>query len=160
MPDATTEPKPAIDADDRRILSFLMEDARRSHREISRLSGISLATVNRRLRRMEASGVLRGAVPLILAEAAGWGFTAIVGLRIDKGFLRSVQERIAKDPRVVAVYDVTGDWDGVVIARLRDRSDLDDLAKGTLSVEHIQRTHTMVVLKTVFEDAVVRLPPG
>lgn len=136
-----------------------MEDARASHREISRQSGIPLATVNRRIRRLEGAGVLRGAVPILSAEAVGWTLTVVVGLRIDKGHLRPVQEHIAQDPRVVAVYDVTGDWDGLAIARLRDRADLDDLVKGTLSAAHIQRTFTMVVLKTVHEDAVVRLPP-
>ena len=91
-------------------------------------------------------------------EAVGWGMTAIVGLRIDKGFIRQVQQTVAKDPRIFGVYDVTGEWDGIVLARLRDRADLDDLAKSTLSGPHIQRTNTMVVLATVFEESVVKVP--
>lgn len=158
MPGATDAPKRPLDGDDRTILSLLVEDARLSHREVSRRTGISLATVNRRIRRMEEEGTIRGAAAIVDAEAVGWGLTAIVGLRIEKGHLRAVQEAIAQDPRVMAVYDVTGDWDGLVITRLRDRADLDDLVKGTLSMPHIQRTHTMMVLKTVHEDALVRLP--
>jgi DNA-binding Lrp family transcriptional regulator len=79
-------------------------------------------------------------------------------LRIEKGFVRSVHEAIAKDPRLFGVYDVTGEWDGLVLVRLRDREDLDDLVKTTLSLAHIQRTNTMVVLKTVLEKAVAGLP--
>ena len=70
-----------------------------------------------------------------------------------------VHEEIAKDPRIFGVYDITGEWDGMVLVRLRDREDLDDLVKGTLSLEHIQRTTTMVVLRTVLEKSVVA-PPG
>ena len=69
-----------------------------------------------------------------------------------------MQKTIAKDPRVFGVYDVTGEWDGIILARVRDRADLDDLAKTTLSAPHINRTNTMVVLATVAEEAVVRVP--
>ncbi len=154
---ATNVSRHAIDNTDRLLLEVLLRDGRASHREVAAQTGASLATVNRRVRQLEESGVIRRYTALVDSEAAGWGFTAIIGLRIDKGHLRHVQESIARDPRVFGVYDVTGDWDGVVLARLRDRADLDDLAKTTLSLEHIQRTTTMMVLKTVLEDAVVRL---
>jgi Lrp/AsnC family transcriptional regulator for asnA, asnC and gidA len=114
--------------------------------------------VNRRVRALEAAGAIRGYSALVAPEAAGFTLTAIIGLRIDKGHVRSVHEQIAKDPRIFGVYDVTGEWDGLVLVRLRDREDLDDLVKGTLSLEHIQRTSTMVVLKTVLERAVVDVP--
>ncbi len=154
---ATNVSRHVLDKTDRLLLEVLLRDGRASHREVAAQTGASLATVNRRLRNLEETGVIRGYAALVDAEAAGWGFTAIIGLRIDKGHLREVQESISRDPRVFGVYDVTGDWDGVVLARLRDRADLDDLAKTTLSMEHVQRTTTMMVLKTVLEEAVVRL---
>lgn len=157
MSSGTDEPH-AADDHDRAVLARLLVDGRASHRELARRTGLSLGTVNRRMRRMEQTGVLRGTAPRIAAEAVGWALTVIVGLRIEKGHLRTVQEQIAQDARVFGVYDVTGEWDGVVLARCRDRADLDDLAKSTLSAPHIQRTNTMVVLKTVAEDAIVRLP--
>jgi Lrp/AsnC family transcriptional regulator, regulator for asnA, asnC and gidA len=157
---ATPVSKPPVDDDDRRLLMALVADGRQSHRELAAATGLSLATVNRRVRRLEENGVIRGYHAHIEAEAAGWAMSALVGLRIDKGHLRDVQKTIAKDHRVFGVYDVTGEWDGVVLARLRDRADLDDLAKTTLSLAHIQRTNTMVVLATVLEDALVRVAGG
>jgi len=160
MPRGTNAQKGEVGLQDRLLLHELLQDGRLSHRELARRTGLSLATVNRRVRQLERDDVLLGATVRVDAEAVGWGLTAIVGLRIDKGHLREVQEAVAEDPRVFGVYDVTGEWDGFVLARLRDRADLDDLAKTTLSRPHIQRTNTMVVLKTVKEDAFVRLPPG
>jgi len=151
-------PVPEVDDTDRLLLRALVSDGRQSNRDLAAATGVSPATVNRRVRRLEDEGVLRGVSALVDAEAVGWGLTAIVGLRIDKGHLRTVQQRIAGDPRVFAVYDVTGEWDGMVLARCRDRRDLDDLAKTTLSSPHIQRTNTMVVLKTVLENSVVLVP--
>lgn len=154
-----TVPPHALDATDRLLVEALLADGRQSHRQLAARTGLGLTTVSRRVHRLEAAGVLRGYTAVADPEALGWSLTAIIGLQIDKGHLRTVQAGIAQDPRVFGVYDVTGEWDGVVLARCRDRQDLDDLAKTTLSAEHIQRTYTMVVLKTVHEDALVRAPP-
>lgn len=148
----------ALDETDQTILRALRQDGRASHREVSARTGLSLATVNRRVRALEARGVIEGYTVRIDPHSAGWEMTVIIGLRIDKGHLREVQHRIAKDDRVFSVYDVTGEWDGMVLARVRNRADLDDMIKTTLSSEHIQRTHTMVVLSTVLEDPAPRLP--
>jgi DNA-binding Lrp family transcriptional regulator len=156
-PDGTRVASP-LDDMDKAILDALIDDGRASHREIAERTGISLATVNRRVRSLEDRGVIQGYTALIDPEAAGWHLNAIIGLRIDKGHLRTVQQAMAKDPRVYGVYDVTGEWDGVLLARLQDRRDLDDLAKTTLSKPHVQRTNTMVVLETVLEQRRVRAP--
>lgn len=157
-PSATAEPL-ELDEQDRRLLRELALDGRASHRELAERTGSSLATVNRRIRQLEAAKVIRGYTALIDPEAAGWTLTAVIGLRIDKGHVRSVHEKISSDPRIFGVYDITGEWDGLVLVRLRGREDLDDLVKTTLSLPHIQRTNTMVVLKTVLEKAIVGMPP-
>ena len=82
----------------------------------------------------------------------------MAGLRIEKGRMIEVQEKIASDPRVFTVYDTTGDWDSMVLARVKDRSDLDDLTKSVFTLEGVLRSFTHVVLNTVKEDG-VRLPP-
>lgn len=147
-----------LDHQDRTLLQALLADGRASHRELAERTGFSLATVNRRIRSLEADKVIRGYTALVDPEAVGWTLTAVIGLRIDKGYVRSVHEKISSDPRIFGVYDVTGEWDGLVLVRLRDREDLDDLVKTTLSLPHINRTNTMVVLKTVLEKSVVNVP--
>lgn len=159
MESDTAVSPPEAGPEDRLLLRELLADGRLSHRELSRRTGLSLATVNRRIRKMEREGAIQGYTVRIHPEAAGWGMTVIVGLRIEKGHLREVQEAIVEDARIVGVYDVTGEWDGFAVARVRDRADLDDLAKTTLSLDHILRTNTMVVLHTVGEHAIVPLPP-
>lgn len=147
--------RPTLDGTDRLLLEHLVADGRASHRDLAQRTGLSLATVNRRVRGLEADGTIRGYTALVDPQAAGYGLTAIIGLRIDKGHVRDVHKEIAGDPRIFGVYDITGEWDGIVLVRLRDREDLDDLVKSTLSLPHIQRTITMVVLNTVLEKAVV-----
>jgi DNA-binding Lrp family transcriptional regulator len=78
----------------------------------------------------------------------------MVALRIEKGMMINVQQSIAADSRVIAVYDVTGEYDSMVIARVTGREDLNNLTKNVLSIEGISRSFTHVVLNTVKESGV------
>ena len=141
-----------IDETARRILSVLQRDARTSMRKISEEVGVSLGTVSNRVRRLEKIGVIRGYTVLLDPEKVGWDLNVVVGLRIQKGRLIEIQEKIAEDPRVYGVYDVTGDFDSMVVARARDRSDLDELSKNVMSIDGIERSVTHLVLNTVKES--------
>ncbi len=158
MVEGTPVPNVALDDADRQILRALSTDGRASHRDVAAATGLSLATVNRRIRQMENDKTIRGYSVITAPERLGWTLTAVIGLRIEKGFVRTVHDTIANDERIFGVYDVTGEWDGLVLVRLRGREDLDDLVKTTLSLPHIQRTNTMVVLKTVLESSTTNVP--
>ena len=146
-----------IDDIERRILAVLLVDARTSMRSIAEEVGVALGTVSNRVKRMEEMGVIQGYGVLIDAEKVGWTMTVLCGLRIEKGRLMEVQRRIADDSRVFGIYDVTGEFDSMVLARVRDRAHLDDLSKTVLSSEGIIRTVTHVVLNTVKQNG-VQLP--
>lgn len=146
-----------IDDTDRRILAVLLADARTSMRSIAEEVGVALGTVSNRVKRMEEMGVIHGYGVHIDAEKVGWTMTVLCGLRIEKGQLMEVQRKIAEDSRVFGIYDVTGEFDSMVLARVRNRAHLDDLSKTVLSSEGIIRTVTHVVLNTVKQNG-VQLP--
>jgi DNA-binding Lrp family transcriptional regulator len=142
----------AIDDLDVRILRSMNKNARKSFRDIARELGISLSTVSHRVRRLEEAGVIKGYLPAIDAQRIGYDLVVIVGVRIQHGKLMEVQQRIAKDGRVFGVYDVTGDWDSMILARFRDRDELNDFIKDVLGMDHVERTSTQLVLNTVKEE--------
>ena len=141
-----------LDATDRDLLAALLEDARISQRGLAKRVGVAQGTITNRLRRLEGMGVIKGYTVLLDAESIGWPMTVITGLTIQKGSMIDVQQQIAADPRVFAVYDVTGDYDSMVLARVRGRKDLDDLTKTVFTLQGVQRSFTQVVLNTVKED--------
>ncbi len=141
-----------LDEVDRTILEELNTDARLSHREIAHRLKISPTTVSTRVARMEAQGIVRGYIPVLDDEQLGFDLWAAIGIRISKGRLREVEERLARDPRAYAIYDVTGDIDALMIGRFRDRRDLDRFVKHALQDPHIERTNTQVVLNRVKEE--------
>ncbi|MDP6329062.1 MAG: Lrp/AsnC family transcriptional regulator [Candidatus Thalassarchaeaceae archaeon] len=140
-----------LDDIDKKIIKVLENDARTSLRKISELVDVSLGTVSNRVKRMEKNGVIRGYSVILDPDKIGWELNVVIGLRIQKGRLIEIQERIAKDSRVHGVYDVTGDFDSMVIARAKNRKDLDDLSKNVLSIDGVERSITHLVLNTVKE---------
>ena len=123
-----------LDRTDRDIIRSLERDARMSLRSVAEEIGVSLGTVSNRLKRLEDTGVVKGYRVEIDPDKVGWGLTVVVGLRIEKGRLLELQRLIAEDSRVLGVYDVTGEFDSMILARAKDRSDLDDLSKTVLSM--------------------------
>ena len=144
-----------MDDVDKRILRVLEADARTSLRKIAEEVGVALGTVSNRVRRLEKLGVIRGYTVLLDPDKAGWGLSVVIGLRIEKGRLIEIQEKIAKDNRVYGAYDVTGEFDSMIIARGQDRRDLDDLSKNVLSIDGVESSVTHLVLNTVKESSTV-----
>ncbi len=141
-----------MDYIDTKILESLNKNARKSFRDIAKELKVSLSTVSNRIHRLEEEGVIRGYAPIIDEQKIGYDLQVVVGIRISKGKLLNAQKRIAKDERVFAVYDVTGDWDSIVMARFQNRTELDKFIKKVLSMEYIERSNTHVVLNTMKDE--------
>ncbi|MFL2973889.1 MAG: Lrp/AsnC family transcriptional regulator [Candidatus Thalassarchaeaceae archaeon] len=140
-----------MDETDRMIIEVLCDDARTSLRKISEKIGVSLGAVSNRVKKLEKNGIIKGYTVLLDADKIGWELTVVIGIRIQKGRLIEIQEKIAKDHRVYAVYDVTGNYDSMIVAKASNRKDLDDLSKNVLSIEGVERSVTHLVLNTVKE---------
>ena len=146
-----------LDNVDRKLIEVLMNNGRASMRQLASEVGVALGTIANRIKRLEQEGVIKGYKVILDPAKIGWEMTIIVGIKIKKGKMIEVQKRIAKDHRVFSVYDVTGDFDSFVIAKVQNTEDLNDLTKGVLTSEGIERSLTHVVLNTV-KEATIALP--
>lgn len=141
-----------LDDLDRQILRLLSKNARFSFREIAVKIGVSTSTVSSRVKRLEEQHFVRGYLPDVDPRAVGFELTAIIGLRIAHGKLLDVQRAVARDERVFAVYDTTGEWDSFILARFKGTRDLDNFVKKVLALPDVERTNTSVVLNTMKEE--------
>ena len=141
-----------IDDVDRKILSELLRDCRRSYRSLARRAGVSVGTVLSRIRKLEKAGVIRGYSALLDHEKLGYQLTVLAEITVLKGKLLEMEEAIGRLPNTCAVYDVTGLTDALVIAKFHTREELSKFTKNLLSMPFVDRTNTHVVLTTVKED--------
>ena len=141
-----------IDITDRKILSELNRDCRKSYRTIAKRAGVSVGTALNRIRRMEKDGLIKGYAALLDHEQLNYQLTAITEITASKGKLLEVEEAISKLPGTCAVYDITGLTDALAIAKFHDRAELGKFTKSILAMPFVDRTNTHVVLTTVKED--------
>ena len=89
-----------IDETDRKIIHVLQKNGRASLRKISEEVGVALGTVSNRVNRMENTGIITGYSVRLDPEKVGWSLNVVIGLRIEKGRLIEIQEKISRDYRV------------------------------------------------------------
>ncbi len=137
---------------DKKIIQSLNENARKSFREVAKDVGISVTAVIHRVKKFEDAGIIKGYIPIVDSGYFGMELMAVIALRISQGKLLETQKSIARDARVIAVYDITGEWDSIVIGRFKDPQDLNDFIKNLLSQKNVYRSVTHIVLNVVKEE--------
>jgi len=110
---------------------------------------ISAVTVLKRVKRLESAGVIKQYSSRLDYDILGYDLPAIIRVQIAKGKLFEMQKKLAVHPNVFAVYDVTGDFDAVVIGRWKNRRSLDRFVKKIQEFEFIHKTQTNLILNTI-----------
>ena len=134
------------------IIKLLNINARTSFREIARELKVSLATIVKRIKRLESTGIIKGYIPLVDLELLNFDIQVVIGVKISHGKLIDVQKKLSKSNNVYQVYDVTGDWDSIIIAKVRNRAELNAFIKKMVATEFVERTNTSVVLNVVKDE--------
>jgi Lrp/AsnC family transcriptional regulator for asnA, asnC and gidA len=141
-----------IDDIDLNIIKQLQYDGRRSFREIAEKLKVAEGTVYNRVSKLRDQGVLRNFIADVDYAKLGYDLTAVIGVIVKGGHLPEIEGKIAKERNVTAVYDVTGEYDAIVVAKFRNRDELNKLVKGLTALENVDRTYTMVALNVVKEQ--------
>lgn len=136
---------------DYELLRILQQDARTSYRDIAKRLKVAEGTVHNRIKALEASGVIRGWHVDVAYGKLGYVMTAVLGLRIKGGHLGEIESRLASDPNCLAVYDVTGEFDAILLVKFRTREELNAFVKRVNALPHVERTNTMLALDVIKE---------
>ena len=137
----------AIDALDRRILSLLIADGRRTYDDIARRVSLSAPSVKRRVDRLRESGALEGFTAVVDHGAMGWNTEALVELFYRPGTtLDEVAETLRDHPEVVEAWSVTGEADAIARVRTEDNAGLERLIMDLQRNGLVVRTRSQVVL--------------
>ncbi|MFA5929777.1 MAG: Lrp/AsnC family transcriptional regulator [Candidatus Micrarchaeia archaeon] len=140
-----------IDKTDEEILHELMKNCRGSYRELASRLKMHPSTLISRMGRLEKTRVIIGYGANVDLGKLGYEFMGMVQIKIAKGKLLEAQAKIGKLRGVVAVYDITGEYDSVAIIAAKGRDSFSHTIKSLLALPYIEHTNTQVILKTVKE---------
>jgi DNA-binding Lrp family transcriptional regulator len=139
-----------MDATDRKIVSLLRENARRSFKDIGDDVHLTAPAVKRRVDRLERDGVILGYTAIVNPPAFGWHSEAFVDLYCDGRMPgEAVKRAVEREPGVVSAHTVAGEASALLHVRAADTKDLEDTLERIRSTDGITRTVTEVVLSTL-----------
>ncbi len=145
-----------MDELDRKIILELNKDSRLSFREISKNLNIAVGTISHRIKKMEEEGVIKGYVPVVDPSKAGYDFIAVISVTIKRGKLQDVASLLDRFDNIVSIYNVTGNYDALIIARFKNRVQLNSFVKELQTFDNVDKTNTSLVLNTIKEDIRVK----
>ncbi len=142
-----------LDNIDIKILNLLQEDSRSSFHEIAKSLKISLGTVHKRVEDLENRGLLKGYTAVLDPVKLGYAMSTVIFIQTEGGHLDYVENIISKAANVTSIYEITGDFDLVIVAKFKDSADLSSFIKQLLTIRHVRRTVTDVALNIIKEEA-------
>ncbi|MGA9746760.1 MAG: Lrp/AsnC family transcriptional regulator [Nocardioides sp.] len=129
--------------------------------EASRRLGVARGTVQARLDKLVATGVITGWGPDLGPEALGYPVTAFLTLEIRQGSGHaSIAEHLAGIPEVLEAFTITGAGDMWARVVARSNSDLQRVIDMVLSDVGIVRSSTVIALATQIPYRVLPLLGG
>ena len=119
-----------LDALDRKILNELQRDAAQSLDHLGETVGLSRNACWRRIKALEAAGVLTGRVALVDPTKVDLGLMVFMQIRTgshDPAWQAEFNRATNAIPGILSVYRMTGDLDYLIRARVADMADYDRL---------------------------------
>lgn len=144
----------SLDRIDRRILGVLTGDASVSYADLGKLVGLSAPAAHERVKRLKATGVIRGTVVLVDPEAVGKPLLTFVHVDTDGWGKSQALMAIAEHQEVEEVHSVAGDTCMLLKVRTGDTHDLEAILARLYATPGVKSTRSYVVLSTYLERPV------
>lgn len=148
--------KTVLDAIDRKILKYLIKNARMPFLEIARECGISGAAIHQRIRKLSDAGVILGSRLEVNPKMLGFDVCAHVGIRLNDPLrLTDAVTELKKVPEIVECHFVTGSYN--ILAKLyclNNEHLMRTLFDRILSINGVLTTQTFISLDEAFSRQV------
>lgn len=137
---------------DGKLIELFATEPRIGVLEASRRLGVARGTVQARLDKLAASGIVTGWGPNLSPRALGYPVTAFLTLEIRQetsgGGHDAVAEHLASIPEVLEAHTITGAGDLLIRVVARSNTDLQRVVDELVAEPSVQRTSTVIVLES------------
>ena len=139
-----------MDHIDAGIIRCLTKDARMNASQISQHVNLSVSAVIERMKKLEASGLIRGYTAVIDERLAGYDVQALISIRLEHPkYNESFCQQMLAHPSVTECFYLTGDFDYMARILVGSTEDLTQVLTDIKQIPGVSLTRTYVVLETV-----------
>lgn len=147
-----------IDEMDRRLLTLLQADGRLTNAELAEETGLSVSACHRRVKQLEARGVITGYSAIVDRMQAGLSVLAYVFVKLDSHAeerLEDFEKSVALIDEVIACYAISGGGDYILKVAAPDMDAFAEVALKKLArLPGVKDSSSNFVLSTM------KLAPG
>jgi DNA-binding Lrp family transcriptional regulator len=137
-----------IDATDRTLIALLRADARTPVSTLAQKLKVSRGTVQNRIDRLTARGVIQGFTVKTIPEAEGERVRAIMTIAIEGERSGAVLRALRGFPEVAAVHTTNGRWDLVAELDTESLAQFSRTLDAIRMIDGIAATETSLLLAT------------
>ncbi|WP_422018778.1 Lrp/AsnC family transcriptional regulator [Roseibium sp.] len=139
-----------LDQVDISILNALQDNARTGLEQLAHVSGVSIASVQRRLKALREGGFILREVALLDGAKLGQAMTFIIMVELERERLDQIDDfvkRARQEPQVQQCYYVTGEADFCLICIAKDMAEFEALTHRLFFQNaNVRRFRTSVVM--------------
>lgn len=139
-----------MDHIDTKILQCLTKDARMNASQISQKVNLSISAVIERMKKMEASGLIKGYTAIIDEKLAGFNVQAMISIRLEHPkYNEEFNRQMCSHDRVMECFYITGDFDYIARIGVSSTEELTKVLNDIKQLPGVSLTRTYVVLDNV-----------
>ena len=145
-----------MDHIDAKILQCLTEDARMNASQISQQVNLSISAVIERMKKMEASGLIRGYTAVIDEKLAGIHVQAMISIRLEHPkYNQEFNRQMCNHTSVMECFYITGDFDYIARIGVSSTDELTKVLHDIKQIPGVSLTRTYVVLDNIKQSTPV-----
>ncbi len=151
----------SLDAHDIRLLGLLQEDAALSINELAERIHLSSNACWKRVKRLEAEGVIRKRVALLDAQKLGVAVTVFVSVRAaehSEHWLSDFAAAVRKLPEVVEFYRMSGDTDYLLKLQVADIAAYDEVYQKLIRSVRLSDVSSAFAMEEMKHTTCIPLP--
>lgn len=152
-----------MDHIDTKILQCLTKDARMNASQISQKVNLSISAVIERMKKMEASGLIKGYTAVIDEKMAGYNVQAMISIRLEHPkYNEEFNRQMCAHERVMECFYITGDFDYIARIGVSSTEELTKVLNDIKQIDGVSLTRTYVVLDNVKQHcgAIPKIQPA
>ena len=139
-----------MDETDKKILRHMQKNARVTISELSSEISLSMPATSERVKKLEASGVIKQYTAILDPDLLGKHLMALIFLRFDNPKNGDHFASLVKDePEIKECYYITGDFDYSMKIVTGNTESLERLLNRIKNAEGVVKTQTIVILSTI-----------
>lgn len=151
-----------LDRLDARLLAELQKDGRRSVVELAEAIGLSATPCNRRIKQLEAEGVIESYAAVIDPARLGLKVQAFIQVKLAHhadDVIAQFERELNKLEEVIGCYATTGEYDFLLQVVAPDLEELGNIVlKKLMKIPGVRDVHSSIVLDTIKRS--LRMPLG